>query len=1051
MPLIVSHYGQPGFCDKGIKAELLPGLHCVVGFDRNYLGVWNLTNEKPFLELATRIPIDDRRFAPIVTTARHNDRDLVILSYSEELLLFTFSDMWSYKVFTIPINYIEGFCMTRDPVLHTYVFRGMSYLVIFHQGGFLTLVNITLCLEPAKGDTAEKRRKATRRYRTVNVGDLTLQLMSVIGKGSNILAALVRDIDYYYRLRFYELLMEAETLPILFETNTFQDAPTHVYSHSDGAVVLSDTKAWFHAHPTNSLTVSKSAGDSSFPVTQNSPKTAVLDLSALSSRFLGSPVRCSTRIDEKRQLIINSEGETFIIYLDVTSESTNVEIVEFKVVYLNKSTDASSVTLLDGNVFLASSNYSQSLIFRVLQQAPFIDILLTISDHLSIMKIDTIPKSYSSDFLIGRNREISHISTSEYVAKPKISVAVSLDADRLSLTDDSSSIQLFAGNCFIENLSSSSLVVDLNVVSTISDSKDSDYEKVWSFGDTVFKLKRLQSLVLLSTLCVKKVVLTGMDEVSDLSYNKDSRTVHITLWNGFFLTIKFNDGTFTLFEERLPFEGHSSIACVNYDSEKYLVVVVHEDGRVFQKFFENDEYVGSNLICAKREESLFRISGARAGEKTALYIFGKRNVFRMTQIKQTYFLEPHHVLETEIEILDCKILLKPEGEELAILFVNGILSTFAIVNEAPLISYYPKRSLNTFVKLGDDFVIALEYKSTPNQATGKIDVLNYLVLLDQQTLQVLDTYMAPAGDHYTDLCVLDSKTPKKDEYIVIVGNHCSSSLRKLPYFVIQNKQISSPQYFEVSAKGLKDGFSIETIFSSNGRVFLLGFLVVEAILVTNKLGTKHWQILSVVNDIMGQAISGNSKFTAIADCSMGILVSKEGNHDYEMLSFSMDFTPFDSNNFTMVTEIVLLKSKPVLIYGCGTGRVGGCTLDSEGSIIDPKDPDNVLSFSFTLDCPVKSICVVQESPLCLLIGATTGQIYKAQEVEEKYTPLLQEVLNQAPTSSQCQRTILRQNTAYTRVEPLNAFDSGILSGSEGLSELQKKKLALVLFDSNVSY
>lgn len=1049
MTVIVSPFGPQGFCDNGTKAEVLPGIDCIVGTDRNWLGVWTVKDEKPYIEMATKISIV-LSLVPRVTAARHGDRDIVILVYPEHILMIEFNDMWTHKLFTLPITSFEGFsCDEYSLMVQSYLYKEMTYLVMHQRTAFLTLINITRSITQIKKPNIRKKRNVDRKARTFNIGDLTFVLMTILGHESGILASLFRDIDYRYSVRFYELLMVNDELTILHQSDVLQGAPSHVYSNKNGAVVVSDTKAWFFPMPSKSVTVSELAHDSVFPVTQGPSRSIMLDLSSLSSKFLGSEITCSTPIDDKRQLLINDKGDSFLIYLDTSLSTTNVHVNEFRVLYLNKSTLASTVSLIGGNLFLAAALRSHSVIFRVLHRAPYVDILVTLANRLPVMKMDFIPKYYSSDIIIGRYHEISLVSSSKYLAKPTNSITVDLNADLLLLSEDEPLVHLISGDTLIQSYSSSLLVTNLNTEPNCN-SKIRTSEKAWKFGETTFTVDKLTHLVLSSSVSNESVLLNDLDEVCDLTWHEGTKTAYLILWNGKLVTLRFDKENCRLYTEQLPFEGRSTIGCVSYDATQHLVVVVNDDGSIFQKYHRDHGFIASKLRQQKIEVSSFRLLTVDTSEPKVLYIIGARTVFRLAQVKQSYFVEPHHILETKVDILDLKVLMKPglneQEEGLVVLLSNGTLSSLVVNKEPPFTSYYPKRNIKTFIKLGDEFILSLESSITPNRSTGKIQEANCLVLLNQQTLRVLDTYVAQREDLYVDLCQVEFEQTKDHEYVVVVANF-GTIAKMMPYFVIKNGKITAPQYFEVRLElNLKKPF-LTAISCTKHQLFILGYLLLEVKLVKNEEGIKYWEVISIDRNVIGNGIASNDTLTAIAEESTGVLISKNSQPKFELIQLF--------RGLAEASAVVLLKSRPIMICGDSHGNVIGCTFNSsdhECTVVDPEadDEDDELSFAFSIGDRVNSLCVILEEPLCLLVGTSTGRIFKVQEVELEDTALLDELQNNVRNNRGFETVFTGWSYPNRDFDPLNTFHSDIFLTTEGLLVSDKLSLALTLYEVNTS-
>lgn len=984
MRALVSDYIPLASCKFAKRARIASHDNCLVGADFETLKVWIFENELPYLSLKHEINCGE----PILQLAiLHGDEcDLVVCLLEDSVTVVEIHEGSSHSITTIPIDYVLGHQkrIESDPYMEIYRHDDIDYLLIYRFSGFVTLVNLSLKLETAPIVLRGKRKAPSRKERTFCMGEITVVLMAMLQTQTPVLAVLYRDVDFYYSLRYYDVSMSAIILEISRQMEIFKGAPTHIYAALGGVVVMSDSKVWYFPPPHLSASVENEAGDSIHPVSINYKENVVtLNYSALSARFLGSKITCSTSIDKYRQLVVTDKGDSILLYLQTRRSFSTIEVGAFKVVPLLRCTIASTITHIDENVFFASSAVSRSILFRIIPRAPFIDILQTLTNNSPILSVDSFSAGYSTSTVVARggfnSGEIHVLPSPCITASHCESVQVRSDIDSLELEegDTVTVVKMFAGKTHTQNQhfpTHAHLHVDA--------SQEFASEKVkadrWEINEqeSLTLVDRTPVTLQYKGTSTHSIELPGFDQISDLLWQSgDMLDIFACLWNGKMVQIRISSTAAEIVHLLdLPYDGKTHLGKVDTEKDSYIIMALNSNGALFQAIYTSSEFTGSTCRKTKTADGSFRLSVNREIGYSSILVFDRCNIFQLVKPELCAFLEPRQILSTKEPVLDCKYNSKQRN--LFVLFSNGVLSHFHIDLKQHPVSYFSDKLVKSVIRVTKRYFVCLEIDHKANEATGSIDLRSQLKVLDAATLSVLDVYEAKDTENFIDVFRLPNSDSEDDILRIVAINSGSSTDQLLLVFRIEEGRFLAPHYYPMNGF-----FPVSTSILSatrfKDRFVLVGTSTIDLRLIKTA-DSFAWEGASM-NDFEGLFIGVdagiNSEITVLADANRGIHLVKIAEKTHGLLQ--LQYPP------ALLSSLKVFKKKNIIVYGDSIGNVGAIRIaQGESAASLPFDHCKSVEqlFAANIDEPVNTITVICELPISLLVGTSSGRILKFQQV-----------------------------------------------------------------------
>lgn len=290
--------------------------------------------------------------------------ELKILHYEKE-----FQFIHSMKFDKVDQNFAINPIFQIDQLHHTLVvhlFEG--FIHIFNVNDDFDLKNNTVSVKRIKKGPSKKKTMELFTFNT-HFFDFVVIDVRVLEN----LIVLYRDFNYNYYIRVYN-----SEFQIIRQFNEFIETPVSIIPFKNGFFVLSDNHVFYYTIRTGiSIKYSLEAG-----VEASSSANCLVKRINNFSIFNHYQV-----IDDERILIINNSGQSSILYVNSDHTDTSITFQTVTLIQLGLTTIPSSINYFDG-LFFVASKLSQSLLFRVNNSEPYIDIVQYLCGSLPVLDIN---------------------------------------------------------------------------------------------------------------------------------------------------------------------------------------------------------------------------------------------------------------------------------------------------------------------------------------------------------------------------------------------------------------------------------------------------------------------------------------------------------------------------------------------------------------------------------------------------------------------------------------------------------------------------------------
>ncbi|ODV79526.1 uncharacterized protein CANTADRAFT_261846 [Suhomyces tanzawaensis NRRL Y-17324] len=324
--------------------------------------------------------------------ARINDEDVLV----------TFDTTYTLAVVLAKEGggYIKKEIMKLDPKGHQQAIDSKPILVALEDEGetkrlvlhcFQGYVHLFVQEESNK---AKRKRTGTPininerkwTFSTISIGSLVVLKMVSLQKNS--IALLYRDFNFNYSLRYY--LIQDDHIVLDTQFREFSVPPSCIIpTNFGGLLVLTGIRLFYFGKLGSVLALHNSAEDS---LSINSEADVITkDLSKYPQLF--SESFCSyTVIDDTRTLIVSNSGMTYLINIELESESRMVIFKRFDFIQLGKSTIPLEGGLfhITDNHFLQVSRHAKSILFQISPKTPNIYVSSFLESSPPILDFDII-------------------------------------------------------------------------------------------------------------------------------------------------------------------------------------------------------------------------------------------------------------------------------------------------------------------------------------------------------------------------------------------------------------------------------------------------------------------------------------------------------------------------------------------------------------------------------------------------------------------------------------------------------------------------------------
>lgn len=264
------------------------------------------------------------------------------------------------------------------------------FLVYFFEGFIQAfIINSNWKLQEKRGKRKLDQHEFAENF-TFSVGSIIVQDVRILrnaNDANNTIVLYYRDYNFNISMRYYRLDSTNKRFNLVHQFEEFDEIPSAIINPLlGGSIVVSDNYMFYFPNPDIKYLELAETQDHNISidpdrsvVTKRLVTTSSHDISAFNNY---------TIVDEKRIILINNRGETFILFFDTTKKSsTSIQVNSISFIKLGMTTVPISIHHIHDNLFYVASKLSQSVLFKILPQDPFIDIVRFIKSTAPILDI----------------------------------------------------------------------------------------------------------------------------------------------------------------------------------------------------------------------------------------------------------------------------------------------------------------------------------------------------------------------------------------------------------------------------------------------------------------------------------------------------------------------------------------------------------------------------------------------------------------------------------------------------------------------------------------
>ncbi|CUM45288.1 uncharacterized protein AC631_00405 [Debaryomyces fabryi] len=362
-------------------------------------------SDEPYIELKDALSIDETILAIVPFQPRQLDNEwLMVLNESNELFYIGYNQETENFVRingTILNGNGQQQLLDVDPILLSNFNEESGYFIVHCFQGMIQVMvlNKDTKFDTLLIETTNKRSKKNNLHNeiwntnTTAIGNIVIHQMVILentDKFQDTLAILYRDFQYNYSLRYYRISPEEGKLLLHTQFEEFDEPPSCIIALKTGGIlVLTSLHIFYFANPMVNLQLTGES-DSIFVSRNGEQQLIVKKIDSTNyPELITSSFTNYTIIDDNRILAVTNTGMSYIIYFSSKYKGRKLEVIStINLIKLGMTTVASDVHHIDKNIFFASSKLSQSILFEILQQKPFINICQFIPSSPPLLNID---------------------------------------------------------------------------------------------------------------------------------------------------------------------------------------------------------------------------------------------------------------------------------------------------------------------------------------------------------------------------------------------------------------------------------------------------------------------------------------------------------------------------------------------------------------------------------------------------------------------------------------------------------------------------------------
>lgn len=1002
---------EPQTVTHSLVVELAPKTNYVVVSRKTTLEFFRFGPDQPFLTLVLKMRLEDPVEALTKAPSRCGEYEFLVAMYLDRIRFLELKNDKMDPIWDIKMCRVPG--LFRLEIGTKLIFQHGLWpcLLIYQYQGYVSAV-----------DLCKIYRLEARPTKTVTcpIGNITVKELAMLDTDQPTFAVLYRDYEFKHSLRYYEYDSRKENFKMVCQFYEFKETPLLLFAVSAGVVVVSDLRVFFMAKPGKSVMLHERLEESA------SCRRNVVTLS-LDPGFLGLNFESATQIDPHRYLMCSDSGQTVILYLKVIQKKNTV-VEEFRTIYLGKSTVALSLYHVEQNVFFASSKLSRSILFRVLPSHPHIHVLSILRSSPPVLDVNFRPGVggyipelwvcqggfHSGEFrrLLPRKYQLKHLTTvtlckldassmfvweSENIAVISLHDSqglfierynVDLSNPKIATKWNGSQAYETLGNPFLR-IGDAKMVGGSVRILEVSDAQRDEHAlmgRILRDGSKVY-LRWDNKLVYEGS----KTIICDMPEVTQVScfdvLERDNLQVLVTSWNGKVSWFQFDlkKSTAKQISTSINRSGFQAGAFFQGAREQghELVVAVDDLGSIIQLSRGSKQEIVETPGTASA--SPYKLLSCQGVDLVVQY--NTQCVLALVPTPGSVFLKQTEVFKSTIDIMDCRLWKSGDQMFLAILVKNGTFNIFTLETSTNDEAFFSDKLLLKSLHVpGTDSSVVIQIEQTLNSETGRMERNLVLKLIDEKSLQVLDTYDdKQVSRNFVDLSLLpDRGGLRLGEDAFVVANNVSDWAEKLLLFRVTEGKMVKASQTPVSGS-VPRSMVINKIHRYGLYFHLVGDSHVIVCLKKSENGYK-WSVFNLdfknigyfrvdccslhgERDILERAI-------LVGDASHGMTIFP---YPHQGETIDLPYRPC----FLTCCATVFYRDYDLLVYGDSVGNLGGAKIWKTGE---------KFSSSQVFACNVgDQINVIKSFESYVVVGTAGGGLFSVSleklwsaEIEKSY-------------------------------------------------------------------
>lgn len=938
------------------SASINGSRYLIVG-RRNQILAYKFQSRLPFLFIVDKFDFSDE-----IETAAELDGHICVLQRNQ----VTHLTMTADKFVTVSKANIENFKVDQQPYNYKSILAvGMGGYYLIHR--YPGLVSIVSTVSTNQGPNTRTKKKSTRAF---SIGTNIIERICFVTRSERTFAVLSRDYEFNYSLRYFTVDEEMSALSLSPRLCDFKEAPSLLFRAAGGVIVASDLALYFF--PDGEATLDDNAGSPTYPVSRNKLKNVItLDLTGGGAPYRGLSFTAHTLIRdlnhdsldqrktarfEERHVLINDKGETLLVYIKTSQSATVNTTHDFQIVPLAKTTIACDLVQLDSNVFFAASRLSTSVMFRIINRPPYIDVCAKMTSTPPVLDIAICEEDFHEKLLVAlggfHSGQLEYLSGESCSVVQTTTLGLAFSAVSATLLNETQSHLIFQ---LLDLTSTQSYILDYSTYQitelrmlpeNIPLCASIDGEAVaWMEGnvlyceDQTYTSKELSDPVSLCALQYE----SHLDVLVCLSNNY---SFHLRLLGSKLQLLNMCKETQI---------GTISGALLRIAGEQEpLVLIASSSGTLTQRFGREKTRGHFEETASVPEVQDWLRMKTFGLVDPIVSIFDSHRVWTLTVVEGAKFAERTLVLASNEPISDCFVVGDNKlGRVLSVHETRCILLQYAQIKAHDRLRdvYNSENAITNFLSF-DEYVVAAELQI----CTGLKGVSRQSVLhLYNKGLKLLDTCKLPPGAKIGSMCDLTLRSELCDLFLV-----ADNGTKTLFSYAIVNDKLTccdKTSYDDLAEPGhkLRRFNSVQQLHLTDEELIIVGDRILEVDLEVDD-HSFFWRLIHYLPSLpLPIAIGRVVTLDFLADGVSGIMSVR--NDKWTSLTKS----PFDP---TFVTAMALCYE--YVFFGDSIGNFAYFSVHSaEGEILG----------AINIGEQINVIRVEDNRELKVYIGTASGGIY----------------------------------------------------------------------------